>query len=64
MAIDRTEPLSIHRFPCKSVKPGNICGMVGGNCTEGCQIYKPKKPETEEWNATTDAGSSSSGSSS
>jgi hypothetical protein len=46
--------LPIIRPPCKSVQPGNICKIVGGNCTEGCQMYKPKKPEEEEQHAKND----------
>jgi hypothetical protein len=40
--MDRSKPLPIHRFPC-DCKKGNECGLMGGNCVEGCQLYRHKE---------------------
>jgi len=36
----RDPTLEIHKFPCNCLRDGNIRGLIGGNCTPGCQLYR------------------------
>jgi hypothetical protein len=40
--MDRSEPLLVHRFPC-DCRRGDQCGLIGGFCINGCQLYRNKE---------------------